>query len=760
MDFQHHIPSPVDRRRFLAGSLGTAGLVGTGTLSAAAWLSACSGTNSTGSATATTAVAAGAVTSGPPTDLASALAAPGTPGLVDEAVYQRRITEYLAFATEKLDVQSPNGISAQLVRAHRDPAYSWDASTATVSSLQDVWKHFDEWKDVRDFRLMDLHWMLALADGSTPSTTLSPDVLAKTKQYMVGNRYRYNDPVLPEGVADNQWFWSENHELIGLVTEYLSGKRFPTDTFTITGLTGAQHAERSRQPILNWIDERARFGFFEWHSNVYMILNIRPLLTLVELADDPELVRAAGMAIDLCLLDLAAHTHKGAYTASRGRSYKKDKMTARDENILATNKFLFDDTELPYLRASDGATVSFCAAKRYRPPQALIDIATAQQPGVVRERHGIFVDAGAPVTDNPEAPFGYDFKDPANLTFWWSQGALGMWQVADIGLAEGKKYRLYETTALAQVKLLIDINGGDPARVKAWTQANHAVVNFGQLREANTYAWRGDDVSLATVVDHRFGQMRDQIHVWVAAIDADAMVFTNHPRSSPDQTTDWASDGKPGYWTGEASMPRSVQHERTGVHIYQPAWDETTDALLWAAFKYRDYTHAFFPQDRFDEVTQSGHWTIGKKGDGYIALWSWRAPTWREYDPTKLATDGMTKPFDLIAEGGPDNVWVVEVGERTDGDFATWRDRITATEPAVERSNEGFTVRWTSPSSGDIAFGSTGDFTVKGKAQPLGDFPRHESRFGTVDRLSKTYAVKSDQARLQLDFATQTRSVV
>jgi len=69
-------------------------------------------------------------------------------------------------------------------------------------------------------------------------------------------------------------------------------------------------------------------------------------------------------------------------------------------------------------------------------------------------------------------------------------------------------------------------------------------------------------------------------------------------------------------------------------------------------------------------------------------------------------------------------------------------------------------VRWTSPSSGDIAFGSTGDFTVKGKAQPLGDFPRHESRFGTVDRLSKTYAVKSDQARLQLDFATQTRSVV
>ena len=92
-----------------------------------------------------------------------------------------------------------------------------------------------------------------------------------------------------------------------------------------------------------------------------------------------------------------------------------------------------------------------------------------------------------------------------------------MWQVADIGLAEADEHRLFEAPSFEQIKLLSDLNGGDPDRIKAWEQANHAIVNFGHLREANTYAWRGDSVSLATLVDHRFGQMRDQVHAWQAA---------------------------------------------------------------------------------------------------------------------------------------------------------------------------------------------------------------------------------------------------
>ncbi len=724
----------IHRRDFLAGAVGLAG-----------------------------AVALGACQPNPPSPIGSpilrdALAAPGRPGLMDERVYQQRVDEYLRFATAAVNVGSPTGIAVQLIAAHRDPSYRWPIERATVDALSGVWQQIDTWQDTRDFNLMYLHWVYALGRGTTPSTRLDPALIAAIKERMLHNRYRYNDPN-PQRRVDAQWFWSENHIIIGLVDEYLAGQQFPDDTFSITGLTGRGHMARSKGPILDWVMERARFGFFEWHSHVYMLKNITPLLTLAELADDAELVRAAGMALDLCLLDMAGHTQAGTYAASRGRTYKKDKMSALDEDTFGTAKFLFDDTAYPYQSQTDSGASYFCGAKRYRPPQVVIDMAVGRRPGVTRERHGIFVDGGAPVTPNPVAPHGYDFADPANLSFWWSQGAVGMWQIAGISLSEAERYDLWSNPALAQVKLLADLNGRDPDRVRAWEQANHAIVNFGHLREANTYAWRGDAVSLASVVDHRFGQQRDQVHSWVAAIDADALVFTTHPSTAIDQTTDWGSDNSPGYWTGEASMPRSAQFERTGVHIYQPAWGPTSDPLLWSVFRYRDYTHAYVPQDRFDEVTQDGNWTFARKGEGYIALWSWRTPRWRAYDPAVYATDGMVKPFDLLAEGGPDNVWIVEVGERSDGTFADWRRSVLASPPAVERDAAGFTVRWTSPSSGAVSFGSTGPFSVGCRTVPIADFPRHESSFGRVSHLATRYALAGRNGRLELDFARRTRKV-
>jgi hypothetical protein len=724
---------PFDRRTFLAGSLGAA---------AASFLWGCSDDGDGGGPAVATAT-------GP------ALPDPGAPGLVDEAAYQRRIDEYLAFATEELTPGDVTSIVAHLVRATREPEWSWGVGAVTVPALQAVWDQIDTWQDTRDFQFMYLHWVLALGQGDTPGTRLDPAVIRAIEQRMVDNRYRYDDP-LPEGRVDDQWFWSENHVVIGLVIEYLAGRRFPDTAFTVTGLTGGEHAERSRPEILTWIDERSRFGFFEWHSHVYLLKDITPLVTVLELSDDEELQRAAAMGLDLCLFDMAGHTHAGTFTASRGRTYKKDKMSALDENTFGVGKLVFDDTEAGYPSRSDTGATYLCGARRYRPPQALVHVATAAEPGVTRERHGIFVDGSDPVTERPEAPFGYDFDDPANLTFWWSQGALGMWQIAGISLVESQEHRLFDAPSFGQIKALAELNGYDVDRIQRWEQKNHAVVNFGHLREANTYAWRGDGVALASVLDHRFGQMRDQVHAWQATIDHDALVFTTHPGTDVEASLDWDDDGEPGYWTGEASMPRSAQFERTAVHIYQPAWDEGTDSLLWTVFGYRDFTHAYVPQDRFDEVVQRGRWTVARKGGAAIALWSWRAPSWRTYDPATTATRGMVEPFDLVAAGGPDNVWVVEVADR---DVDRWVDDVLGSEPEVDRDPDGFRVRWASPASGDIAFGSTGPFTVAGDEVPIADFPRHESRWATVDRLARRYEVRTPEGRLALDFDRGTRSI-
>ena len=50
---------------------------------------------------------------------------------------------------------------------------------------------------------------------------------------------------------------------------------------------------------------------------------------------------------------------------------------------------------------------------------------------------------------------------------------------------------------------------------------------------------------------------------------------------------------------------------------------------------YLPYTHAFFPQERFDEVVQrdgtTGSWTVARRGTGFIALWSARPTEWRSH---------------------------------------------------------------------------------------------------------------------------------
>ena len=103
----------------------------------------------------------------------------------------------------------------------------------------------------------------------------------------------------------------------------------------------------------------------------------------------------------------------------------KDKLTER-EGTFDMFKLLFADTDEDFGGGADSCATYLAGSTRYRHPQVLVDLATAKDPGVVRERHGIFVDGTDPIVAHPEAPFGKDFEDTANLSFWWSQGAVGL----------------------------------------------------------------------------------------------------------------------------------------------------------------------------------------------------------------------------------------------------------------------------------------------------------------------------------------------
>jgi hypothetical protein len=323
---------------------------------------------------------------------------------------------------------------------------------------------------------------------------------------------------------------------------------------------------------------------------------------------------------------------------------------------------------------------------------------------------------------------------------------------------------LWDTQLFARFKplrpLTEDIVGAQMAAA-----ALGPLINFGLLEEVNTYTYRTPDYLLSSAQDHRPGGLNGQIHSWQATFGADAILFTQHPAVPIVQSTAWRDDPDPGYWTGEASIPRAAQQENVAIYLYAPQYAGTNPPPL-DGFKYEPYTHAYVPQDHFDEVVQQGSWTFTRKGDGYAALYSYLPTEWIINDPNVVATNGMTKPFDLRAPGGPDNVWILECGRAADwGSFDAFRAAIAAAavtvapRPPVGNLLDGFDVTYASPSQGLLTFGWHAPFTRDGVEVPIRDYPRRDNLWSQTPYASTQTSIDVDGYRVDIDFEAGTRTI-
>ena len=663
---------------------------------------------------------------------------PGSAGLVDETWFQARADEYLIRSTEQLNGDNINSVAAHLIRARRDPSFVWDPTQISPTVVGG-----DPFRDTDDFELMHCQWVLYLGRDVLPS-----NIIEVIENKIAGARYRYDDP-LPAGAVDNKWFWSENHRAMFAVDEYLGGLALPDRVFTFTGLTGAEHAARTRQVVIDWLKERTRFGFFEWHSNTYLKYSYAPVLTLLEFAEDPEIIALAAGVADTAMLDLATNTFQCVFGASHGRGYKGGKLSYRGESSFNTCKLLFDTTDRDYLYLNDIGPLYLIGQTTYRVPEAVRRAGASQETAVVRERHGLPLDPHEALTPTPQAAFGYDYLDPKNLPFWWSTGALTAWQMVPVSLQAAKKWNLFETELFQKFAKVKDFLDASPGLAQVVVRELSGFAAAGVLGEAHTYSWRSSEAMLASVIDHRFGDAGEQVHAWQATLGPDTTVFTIHPMKEAP------SDG---YWVGTASMPKTAQRNRAAIHIYRPSYVSPTDPLLGPYFSYLPFTRAWFPQDRFDEVRQIDGWTLGRKGDGYVALWSERPTEWRPINPADSASEGMTQPYDLVAPGGASNVWICEVGGASDhGDFDSFVEAITASTPEVVRAGGAIDVHYVSPIEGDLRLGTRSGFAVDGQATPLRDHPRHSSPWGEACEFSSAYDISDGDARVRIDGTTGAR---
>ena len=698
----------------------------------------------------------------------------GRSGFMPKSEFRERQDDYLAYATAgPIQPGSLLNVLNHLERQDRDASYSVPDDVVPADAWDPVFDKLWRLRDTSDFDLLYL-MNLVYAQLGDPAVPLG--LWGDAKQAMLDFKYWYTDPtperiVDGEQVVDSMWYWTENHVLLFRVNEYLAGQLMPDQVFRVTGQTGEWHRDRARVAILEWLDERARFGFTEWHSDVYYQKDITPLLSLVEWADDEELARRAALVLDLVLLDVALHLHKGNFGSTHGRSYVKDKVTASLQDNFHSSKLLFDDTVVPYRSAGAPDATLFARAKKYRLPEVIRRIAKDDRPMLDRQRMNLPLDEEPPadLTVPPEAPFGMDYRDERYLPFWWSMGSQSLWMMLPLLFEVADRDGLWDSQ-FSDFRALRDIVlvPGDPEATVLGAQEFSRIlwplINQAVLKEVNTTTYRTDHYMLSTAQDYRKGVRGSQTHTWQATLDESAIVYTTHPTYQPVEEgdpipADWnwqrRDEPGPGRWSGEGAQPRATQFENVVVVQYDPQYP--TSPLF--GFTYLEETHAYFPLAHFDEVVQEGSWTFGRKGDAYVALYSWRPTQWLGGQPEVYENAGLD--FDLVAPGGSDNVWISEVGsiDEWPGGFDAFRAAVVAAEVEVTPAAAGFDVRYASPTRGSVEVGWAGPMTVAGETVPVADYPRMSNRYTDVGWGDLQYEISDGSYGLDLDFENWTRSV-
>ena len=465
------------------------------------------------------------------------------------------------------------------------------------------------------------------------------------------------------------------------------------------------------------------------------------------------------MLLDLLLLDIATHLQKGNFGATHGRSYMKDKSLATDQDTFGLAKLLFADTNLPYEGGGDPGAVLAARAHKYRLPEVIRRIAVSTKTTIDRERMGVKFNPNAPVDLTAPAPYGFDFNDPKNLAFWWERGSQTTWQGVEATLNTLTKNNLWNTEAFSPFIPLRDLVHNNPVEARPLAQRLAPMLALGVLAEVNTYTYREPDVMLSSAQDYRFGMFSQQAHAWQATLDEKAIVFTTHPKNEPRVNAQWP-DGD-GYFTGSGSLPATAQQGPASINIYNPAFVAPGETGALSSFNYLNYTHAYFPQEYFDEVQQDAHWVFGRKGNGYVGLWSQRIPEWRPA-PTGTFTHGLQRPFDLVARGGANNVWIAEVGGAEKyKTFAAFKQALVASSPTVTGGNEipdpsPITVTYASPGAGLMSFMAShrapGALSVNGTQTAIADYKRFDNPWMTADFQTHTFTTSDGTATLSLDF--------
>ena len=561
---------------------------------------------------------------------------------------------------------------------------------------------------------------------SYQSPLLTPALRQEIKQALLAFKYWIDEPSGPELA----YMWNENHSINYHAAQFLAGQLFPGDTFTNTGKPGTWHKQTARERLLRWIALRARTGFQEWDSNNCYVSIMAALLNLAELADDPEIARRAAMLLDVMFFDMAIDSFRGSYGTSHGRTYA-DGIVAGGlrEATTGLQRIAWGMGNIG--GAGNSAANFLAAGKRYKVARTIQVVAGLFPEELTnRERQSLLI-------EDAERRFGMDYDDPFDFFLLNQAGRHSSLAIIDRTRKVMAKLnsRLYAHVGLPYAAAL-------EGTYRELAKQGRPVPNLDRqaLPRVDKITYRTPDYQLSSAQDYRKGGPGASQHIWEATLGPGTMVFAVHPGD------------KPGRMLGR--LPRVGQHKNLLFVVHDIPSEPYPGPKVVVppdvgAFKpspapseelFAPHTVAVFRRSAFDEVAQEGNWTFGRKGEGYVALWSRQPTTWSK--------DGVFGGEGLVAEGRK-NVWICHLGrQKLDGPFDKWRARIAAAKVTATDA----TVKYRAPGLGDASFGWEGPLRVGGRNTPLGNYPRFDNPYVKTAYGQDRYVITGGGHRLVIDF--------
>ncbi len=572
-------------------------------------------------------------------------------------------------------------------------------------------------RDCADF---DMAGVIRLLYQFGDSPLLSTKAINDVRQCVLEFKYWPDEP----GV-DSMCTWSENHHILFSSAEYLAGQLYPDSLFTNSSQTGRQKMDRGRRRVARWLDLRYRTGFSEWLSNVYYVEDMVALVNLVDFAHDAEIAQKATMVLDLMLLDMALNHFHGTFASTHGRSYFPAKADGTRESTSSIYGLQFS---LNSLGDGNMAAVALALSPKYRMPAVLQEIATDTPAELEnRQRAGIRVEEAA--------RWGLDCTRLDDGMTFLSLEAYTHPRIIDLTMRMFDRYHWWQNRFFAPFqrnrRLIEAFRSLKLLPLLIWVFERDLTRNMRP--EVNIYTYRTPDYMLSSAQDYRAGYGGDQQHVWSAALGSRAIVFTTHPVSNRSES--------PSEWVGNGTMPRVAQVKNVLIAAYN-IW---TWPGLYVTHSDR-YTHAWFPRSEFDETRDQGGWLLGRKGNGYVALWS--------QEPRHWQTEGPWKDKEVIAPGRK-NIWICELGSRAqDGTFPQFVEKVS--HAAI--TTHGLHARYRSPSQGLLEFGWTGPCRHNETPVQLHDYDRYRNPYVTAAFPADGIEVRSKNHWLRLDYGTLRRA--